>query len=279
MKRILLFVVPILLITAACRSAGGSQSQTIDIAYPDAEVVTLNLTTTAGQVTIDSADSSGVHGTLTTNVSAWQAETSASSSSISIQQGTASANVIPDAQNSWELQLGKGVPLILTHSNTAANTALNLGGLTLAQLNVTATSGNYTLRYATPPPTSDGGTATFQLGNGNLEGTGLLNSHLSSLSVTSNGGNVQLTFEGGALAQDMSVRIDTRSGDVLLKIPPNVPTQVIYRTSSGTVLETDPAYTRVNDITYTLSDDAASDAPHLTIEIRTVIGDLRLAGA
>jgi hypothetical protein len=278
MKRIILFIVPILLF-AACRSAGGTETQTVDIAYPQADVVTLNLTMTAGQVTVNPADSSGVHGTLTTNVDAWRAETSSSGSSISIRQGSASADVIPNAQNSWDLQLGKDAPLILMQTNTSADTVFNLGGLALAQLNATATDGSYTLRYASPHPASDGGAATLQIGNGNLDATGLINSHLSSLSVTTTGGNVQITFDGGALAQDMNVVITTRAGDVLLKIPPNVPTQVIYRTSSGTVLETDPAYMKVNDITYTLGSGTDGDTPHLSIEIRTVIGDLRLAGA
>lgn len=278
MKRSILYIVPILLI-AGCRSAGGSQTETIDIAYPQVEVVAVNLTTSAGQVTVDSGDAPGLHGTLTTNVEAWQAQTSSSGGTISITQGTASADVIPDAQNSWDLHLSKDTPLMLTHTNTAANTTLNLGGLPMTQLSVMATSGNYSLRYATPNPQSDGGTASLQIGNGNLDAAGLINSHLSSLTVTTNGGNIQMTFDGGALAQTMNVRIDTQAGDVLLKIPPSVPTQVIYRSSSGTVLETDPAYAQVNPITYTLGSGTAGDTPSLSIEIRTVIGDLRLAGA
>lgn len=278
MKRLTLFTILIAVIAAACRSAGGSETQTVDIAYPAADVVTVNLTTTTGQVTVSPTDAPGVHGTLTTNVSAWQAETSSSGSSISIRQGSASADVIPNAQNSWDLQLGTGTPLILTHNNTGADTMLNLGGLALTQVNATATSGSYTLRYAAANPADDGGTAAFQLGNGSFDAAELVSSHLNSLSVTTTGGDVQMTFDGGTLAQSMNVRIDTRSGDVLIKIPTGMPAQVIYRTSSGTVLETDPMYAKDNNITYTVGDYANSEA-RLSIEIRTVIGDLRLAGA
>jgi hypothetical protein len=77
----------------------------------------------------------------------------------------------------------------------------------------------------------------------------------------------------------MNVRIETTSGNVLLKIPSTAVAQIIYRTSSGAVLETDPQYQQVNDITYTLGDNATSAAPRINIEIRTVVGDLRLAGA
>ena len=107
MKRSLLIILPVLLLLAACRSAGGTQTKTVDIAYPDADVVTLNLTTTSGQITVGAGDSSGVHGTLTTNVGAWAATTNSSGSTIAVTQGTSSAEVIPDAQNSWDLQVGK----------------------------------------------------------------------------------------------------------------------------------------------------------------------------
>src|SRR4051794_36373242 len=172
MKRAPFITIPILLIIAACGGAGGSQTQTLDIPYPKADVVTVNLTTSSGQIAVSASNSAGVHGTTTTNVSAWQAATSSDASSVTITQGTASAGVIPNAQNTWDVQLGKGTALILNHTNTAANTTLNLGGLSLNQLNVTATTGNYTVRYATAAGSS-GGTAIFQLGNGDLDEAGL----------------------------------------------------------------------------------------------------------
>lgn len=276
MKRLALFILP-LLIFAACRSAGGTQTQSINLPYPAATPVTLSLDSTAGTITLNAADASGVTGTLTTNVGAWVAQTSTSGSTLSIQQGRSSASVIPDAANTWDLQVGRGTPLILNQTNTAADTTLNLGGLTLAAINVTATTGSYTVSYGTPNPADDGGTASFGLTNGNFTASGLSNSHLSSLSVTTTGGDVQLAFDGTAITQTMSVRIETTSGSVLLKVPSTTAAQVIYRTSSGALLEIDPQYQKVNDITYVVGDNNAT--PRLNIEIRTVVGDLRLAGA
>ncbi len=278
MKRLALFILPILLF-AACRSAGGTQTQSVNLPYPDTDPVTLNLNTSAGNVTVSAADSPGVSGTLSTNVGAWVAQTSSSGSTISIQQGRASADVIPEAENTWDLQVGRGKALILNQTNTGANTTFNLGGLALSAVNVTATTGNYTVSYGTPNPADDGGTASYQITNGNFTGSGLANSHLSSLSVTTTGGDVQLAFDGAAITQNMSVRIETSSGNVLLKVPATAVAQVIYRTSSGALLETDPQYQKLNDITYTVGGNAASDVPRITIEIRTVVGDLRLAGA
>jgi Toastrack DUF4097 len=275
-KKSSLFVLPILLVLAACRSAGGTETQTINLPYPQADVVTLNLSNSAGQVAISAADSAGVSGSLTTNVGAWQAETSTSGSTITIAQGSTAADVIPDAKLDWNVQLGRGTPLILNHTNTSANTTLNLGGLALTQLNVTATTGDYTLRYDTPSPAADGGSATITLGNGSLGAAGLGSSHLDNLAVTTTGGDVRLNF-GGALTTDMAVRINTQSGDILLTIPHDTPAQVTYRAAGGSVLEVDPQYTKTNDITYTVGD--STQTPRLTIEIRTVVGDLRLAGA
>jgi len=278
MKRFIFFALPLLLIAAACQSAGGSQSQSLNIDYPNADVVTINLNTTDGQVTVNPADTSGVHGTVTTNIGAWQATNTTSGGSISITQGSSGADVIPNAQNSWDLQIGKGKALILNHTNTAANTTLHLGGLMLTQMNVTATSGDYTLRYDTPNPASDGGTSSLQLTNGTVDAAGLVNSHLSSLAITTRGGNVALGFDGGTLTQNMSVSINTQDGDVLLKIPTGIAAQVTYISPSGTAQEVDPQFTKVNNITYTLGNYAAT-TPHLTIDIRSIVGDLRLAGA
>lgn len=280
MKRFALFA--LFLLVTGCRSAGGLETQSIDIPYPAGDVTTINLNTTAGQVTINPADGdgSGVRGSLTTNVGAWQATTATSGSLISISQGTSSASVIPDAQNTWDLQLGKGMALILNHSNTGADALLNLGGLTLQEIKASATSGSYSLRYSTPTE-GDGGLATFRMTSGSFDATGLADSGLNTLSVTTQGGGVQMSFDGGsgALVRNMLVRIETQVGDVLLKIPDSLPAQVIYRTSSGVVLEVDPMYTKVNDITYSTGNYEVSAAPRLTIEIRTVVGDLRLAGA
>ena len=276
MKRFLFFML-LIATAAACGGAGGSNTQTLDIAYPNADVVTVNLSTTSGQIGVSAGDSAGVHGTVTTNVGAWQAATSSDASSISVTQGTASADVIPNAQNTWDVQLGKAKALILNHSNTAANTTLNLGGLSLTQLNVTATTGNYTVRFATANPSS--GMATFQSGNGDFDLAGLSNSNLSNLGITTTGGSIQLGFDGAALTQNMNVRIDTQAGDVLIKIPTGVPTQITYNSPSGAVLEADPQYTKTNGITYTVGNYATSDGSRLTIEIRSVVGDLRLAGA
>ena len=278
MKRGAFVIIPILLIIAACGGAGGSQTQTLNIAYPNTDVVTVNLATITGQVAVSAGDNAGVHGTTTTNVSAWQSTSSSDASSVSITQGTASADVIPNAQNSWDIQLGKGTKLILNHTNTTANTTLNLGGLSLTQLNLTATTGNTTIRYAAANASS-GATATLQSGNGNFDLAGLSNSQLSSLSLTTQGGSVQLAFDGGAtLAQNMNVSINTQSGDVLLKIPSGIAAKITYNSPSGAVLESDPQYTKTDKITYTVGNYAASDGSRLTIDIRSVVGDLRLAG-
>ncbi len=278
MKRLMLLLLPILLLFAACRSAGSTQTQSVDLPYPAADPVTLNLDTSAGDITVSAADTSGISGTLATNVGSWEAQTTTSGGTITIQQGRASADVIPDATNTWDLQVGRGTALILNNTNTAANTTLNLGGLPLSAVNTTATTGNYTINYGTPHPADDGGTAAFQLTNGSLSATGLANSHLNDLSVTTTGGSIQLTFDGEPLTMNMNVRVETRAGDVLLKVPANIPAQITYRTSSGTVLETDPQYQKLNNITFAVGADAVNTAPHLIIEIRTVVGDLRLAG-
>ena len=183
MKRFALLVLPILLVFTAC-SSGGAGTQSINIPYPKAAVVTLNISNSAGQVNISAADSAGVTGTLSTTVGTWQATTSTTGSTITIAQGGSASDLIPDAKLDWNLQLGKGTPLILNHTNVGADTTLNLGGLSLTQLNATGTTGNYTLSFDTPNAAADGGTATLQLGNGSLDASNLGTSHFENLAVT-----------------------------------------------------------------------------------------------
>ena len=55
MKRFALLVLTILFVFAAC-SSGGTGTQSINIPYPKADVVTLNVNNFAGQVAINAAD-------------------------------------------------------------------------------------------------------------------------------------------------------------------------------------------------------------------------------
>lgn len=268
-----------LLVLTACRTAGGEETQTIQAPYPtEVGTVNINLTTTAGDIIVTPGDFAGVSGTATTNVGAWIPNVTISGSAINIAQGRASAAVIPDAQNRWDLALGGGVPITLSHDNEDANGQFNLSGLMLNALSVDARGGDYIVRYASPL-TSDGSTTNITTQNGSVEITGFLNSKPLGGTITTFGGDVTLGLDGtAALEQSADLRVETRVGNVQLNIPQGLPVRVNYRTSSGTILEIDPQFTRVDSVTIT-NGDVSGDVPFLNIDIRTTSGDLRLAGA
>lgn len=278
MKKLLLLSIALMVIMTACRSAGSDELQALSIAYPDADPAAVTLNARTGTITITPSDVSGISGSATTNVDAWRPRISTSGDAVTIEQGTSSASVIPSASNQWDIRLGADAPLTLTINAGAAHTTADLSGLDLRGLTASATAGRFELRYDRPHPGPDGGSAVLSLASGAVNATGLLNSRLSRLQITTTGGDQTLTFDGEGLAQDMTVTLQTTVGNVLLNIPADLPAQVTYRTTSGRVRELDPQYTQVNEITYASADYAASDGPRLTIEIRTVFGDLRLAG-
>ncbi len=265
-----------LVMISACRSAGEDQAVTIETAYP-ADNVTLNLNTTAGTIAVGRGDFAGVSGSAVTNVTDWRADVSTSGNTITIAQGRANVSVIPNAQNQWNLALGAGVPLTINQTNEDANTTLNLGGLALNALNLTARQGNYTLAFDAPM-TSSSSTAIITTQNGDVAITGLLNARLSSAAITTFAGAVQLTLDGEVPTAPLDISIETRIGNIQLTIPHNILARINYRSTSGAVLQIDPQFTRVDALTIT-NGDLDSDAPVVTIDITTRAGDLRLTGA
>lgn len=278
MKKLLLLSIALMFVMTACRSAGSDELQALSIPYPEAEPVAVTLTARTGTITIAPSDTPGISGSATTNVDAWRPHIDTSPNGITIEQGTSSASVIPSASNQWDIRLGSDAPLTLAINAEAAHTTADLSGLDMRDLTASATTGRFDLRYDRPHPGQDGGSAVLSLANGAVNATGLLNSKLSRLQITTAGGAQTLAFDGAGLTQDMTISLQTTVGNVLLNIPAEVPAQITYRTTSGRVRELDPQYSPVNEITYASANFESSEGPRLAIEIRTVFGDLRLAG-
>ncbi|NDJ63299.1 MAG: hypothetical protein GYB67_19420 [Chloroflexi bacterium] len=264
-------------LTAACGPTGAPETQTLDVAYPVAEVVNVTLATNDGTVQVTAADTDGVTGTTTTNVADWQSTVESAGDSITIRQGQANVSVIQDGENAWDVQLGRGTPIQLTLNNTAADTTLNLGGLSLAGLMINATSADYIVNYPAPNPLEDGGEAAITLVGGTFTGTNLLNPHWRALEFTTNNGDATLRFNGAMLMQDLVADLTSISGNLLVDIAPGVPAQITFRTTGGRVREIDPAYAQTDEITYTIGGFETTDDPRLIIAVRTTTGDLRLA--
>lgn len=152
---------------------------------------------------------------------------------------------------------------------------VNLSGLPLAGLHIEAYVGDYTIDFATPNPTGQGD-CHIALGSGDFRGSSLLNSRFDHMTVRTVSGRIRLAFDGLSLEHDMLVRLESDSGGVWLEIPPDIPAKITYVTDSGRVIKVDEGYAQVDSTIYETGGYHLGASPRLTIEIDTVMGDLRL---
>jgi len=267
-------IIFVALVLAACRSAGGEETQTISVDFPEDGRVNIALEMTAGNLSLQPASQGGLTGTINTNVRDWRPSVETAGDTIRIRQGRASVSVIPDARNTWSLSVGPLERLNLSIEAGAAEVTAQLGGLPLNELSLQGTTRPTTLNFDQPAD-YQGGRGTITLTTGAFTANSLFNTTLRELNVTTTGGRIELNFDGGPRTTPLLVRLETRSGITLIGIPANVNARVTYNTSSGNLRQVDPQYEQINRTTWVTGDPDAD--PMLIIELRSVVGDLRLA--
>jgi hypothetical protein len=212
-----------------------------------------------------------------TNVGAWSAQQSTTAEGIQrVEQGIARNPSIPNAMNTWDVELGTGQPLSLTVESMSAGGSLQLGGLQLTELGINGTTGDFNVNYANANSLADGGSISIALTSGDLTINNVLNSHANRIETRSTGGNQTFEFGRGDLMQDLLVAIQSTSGDIILRIPIGTAATITFMGASGRVLEASPEFVRVNPGVYETAEYANADLPRMQIAVRTVAGDLRL---
>ncbi len=264
-----------MLLLAACGAAGNESAQTFEFEYGENATVVLAIDT--GTLNINPVAGTGVNGTVTTNVGAWSVQQSTLADGVQrVEQGKARNANIPNATNTWDVELGTDQPLTLTIESVSADGNLELGGLQLTGLNIVGTTGNYTLNYNTANPLDDGGNIQVELTNGNLTVNDLINSHVSQIQTRSSGGDQTFDFGAGQLTQDLLGAVESTSGDIVFRIPTGLAARITYTASSGRVLEASPEFNEVNPGVYETAEYADANQARLQFAVRTVAGDLRL---
>jgi hypothetical protein len=177
-----------------------------------------------------------------------------------------------NSPNTLAVALAPNLPLDLMLNLGAVDAELDLSHLWLDRLVVRSGASNVKLTFGTPNPRRlglleiVGGAASIrvaQLGNANAQ----------RVRVRAGAASVDLDL-GGAWTGDMTVDLGTALGDATLRIPPDVGVRVVMRKLLSDLGGTDMHLTK-RDGAY--ESDNWSDATHkLTIDARTVLGDLTL---
>ncbi|MBZ0303917.1 MAG: toast rack family protein [Anaerolineae bacterium] len=266
----------LLALLVSCSAAGAETMQTFEFTYPDTQPAPVVFDLNAGVLNLQPVEGSSVTGRVTTNVRQWQvSQTIDADGAQRVSQGETRNEVIPNATNEWQVQMGSGTPLAFTINGMAASGNLDLSGLPLQTLSINATSGSYNLSYDSPSPL-DGGLLRIQLGSGNVTIEGLFHSRIREVNSLTSSGSQIFEFGGGELARNLEGSIETKTGDVVLRIPIGTPVRVMFTAASGRVMETSPDFVEVSKNVYETAEYADSDQPRLQLAVRSVAGDLRL---
>ncbi len=261
---------------AACRATGQTITQEFAAPLPDADPAPVVLEIATGTLLLEPVDSSGITGTVTTNVDDWAVTVSTDArGALRVTQGRARNQVIPNARNQWDVKLSREKPVDLTITAGDAGGTLNLTGLALPQLTINGGTGSFTLNYGAPAPIT-GGAAVVNLAGGDLTVTGVLNSGAARIESTATSGVQTFEFTGQRLAENLRVNITTTAASVILRIPAGLPTRVVFNTTTGTVRDMPGSYTNIGQRTFENAAYADDSQPRLLIAVQTVTGGLRV---
>lgn len=124
-----------------------------------------------------------------------------------------------------ELNFAQRVPIILAANLGASEAVLELGGMTLASLAVRGGASQTMVRFAAPT-VGDCESATFSVGAGELEVSGLANSGCAQLRVDGGVGRATLNFDG-VPRRHQHAAISMAMGGVTLRFPEGTAVQLV----------------------------------------------------
>ncbi len=206
---------------------GQTVEEPIRIGLLDEELTNLEISFGSGALTIrPGAEDALVEGTATYNVSQLKPKITIEDDDVLLRHenplglaGFTSGNI----KNEWVLRLSDR-PIALTIDAGAAKGDIELGGLSLAALEVTQGAANFELNFSEPNRINME-TLEFKAGGAITSLTGLANARTESMSFNGGFGDFTLNFDG-ELQNDMDVTLDGAAGTFFLIIPEGTSAQV-----------------------------------------------------
>lgn len=218
-----------------------TQTEHIDIPYPDAEPLALEIAMGAsGDVRVGGgAAGAFVSGAVEYNVAEWKPRVEQRGGSVRVVQSPSVDNVgldFTNTVNNWDLRLGNAKPFSLRIRVGANKGRWDLGGLPLTELRIETGASQNDFTFDAPNPE----TMTrleLLVGAAAVELDGLLNAGLQRMDVKGGAGHVALRFTGEALRHDARVRIEGGVGHFAIVVDENVPARVKSTGLSAVVAE------------------------------------------
>lgn len=282
-KSILAAILVLALVTMACGitvnvpnqefRTGVTQTMTVNVPAPDVDTAKLTLEFGAGELKLaPGAVNALVDGVATYNAEQLKPEISSAGGVVHIKTGDFNIQGFPgiqsrDLKNEWDFKLGSQ-PMELTLNAGAYKGDIELGGLSLRNLEVNNGAADVFLAFSQPNPV-EMDRLTYSTAASQVTLSSLANANVGSLIFRGGAGDYTLDFSG-QLQRDLDVTIEAGLGQVSLIVPEGVPALVNFQGGLSNVDQS--GAWRQSGNTYTQE----GSGPKITIRVTMGAGELRL---
>jgi hypothetical protein len=228
-RKLIPFIAILALTTLACGisapkppTPSPEATEDINVKYPDAEEINLNLKFGAGELTLNPGASVLVDGTATYNYAELKPQVTTDGGDVEVRVGDGKVNLLPDLndiKNEWDLKLGDQ-PMNLSIDSGAYDGTFELGGLSLTRLEIQDGASSVKINFSEPNPV-EMSTFTYNTGASDVKIIGLGNTNFSLFDFSAGAGDYTLDFSG-ELQRDASVKIETGLSNLIIIVPEGV---------------------------------------------------------
>jgi hypothetical protein len=248
----------------------------IEIAYPDAESLSLRVSVGACTLTIVPGGAHvWVEGTYHDPSGKIPLVVDEGTGSVRIRQAPDFESVVGLFQGAprLDLRLGTARPFSLQVEGGANEVDLSLGGVPITDIDLRHGAGKVEIDFDAPNPVE---MATLRLatGAGLLEAEQLANANFAQMVAEGGAAKFELGF-GGRLRRDGHVRVSTGAAGVDIAVPSDVPAEISAKATLGSI-GVDGGFSGHGGI-YSNAAAEAGSAPMLRMDVSVAVGALRLS--
>ncbi|MDP2945016.1 MAG: toast rack family protein [Atribacterota bacterium] len=167
-------------------------------------------------------------------------------------------------KNIWNLKLPSGVPLQLYINTATYSGDIDLTNLQIVHLSLNSGASQTNIVF-NQPNLIDLKNINIKTGASTIKMLGLANANFNEMNFTGWAGSYIFDFSGN-LTKKSKVNIDAGAAKIILKIPSNMGTKIIYRNFLASKLDV-RGFIKINDQTY-ISPEYGKSAAELDVEIK-----------
>jgi hypothetical protein len=254
-------------------TTGATQTMTINVPAPSAEVANVTLDFGAGELTVaPGATDALIEGVAIYNVPKFKPEITVAGETVRISTGKLEIKGFPnfnskDLKNQWDLKLGPQAMRLKINAG-AYQGRYELGGLALQNLEVNDGAADARLKFSQPNK-AQMDDFYYSTGASSVDLSGLANANFNKMVFRGGAGSYTLDFSG-QLQRDATVTIESGISQVVIIVPEGVPATVTFIGGLANINAQDAWQKSGN--TYLLE----GSGPKLTISVTMGAGDIEL---